>query len=350
MRPQRIIHVTNFGFKPVKAYFHNTGVKLSNGWIRSGHHVINFSDRDIARWNSFLGYRPWGAAAANCLLRDLCRNTQPDVIAFGHADVITKETIAQLRADLPGVKMLQWNIDWVVPAGQAQDNDPTAENNKKRLLGKSALMDATFITTAGEALKEIPAFFMPNPVDLSIEHGRNFDSASLPFDVFFASNAENDWRFHAGQWREMNAFCRDMSAALPQMRFLLPGVNGTPKVFGPDYQAVLEKCRIGLNISRRNDARLYSSDRLAQMAGNGLAVCIDRASGYNDIFSDEEMVFYSSESELFEKLLKLKRDDDLRRRIAERGWKRYSTLFNSTVVAQYMLDVVFGKTAQFPGV
>ncbi|MBI3440241.1 MAG: hypothetical protein HY052_00265, partial [Proteobacteria bacterium] len=62
-KPLRIIHVANFGFKPVKAYLHNTGVKLSNGWIRAGHHVINFSDRDIAKWQAFLGYRQWGVAA-----------------------------------------------------------------------------------------------------------------------------------------------------------------------------------------------------------------------------------------------------------------------------------------------
>ena len=345
MKSLRIVHVTNFGFKPVKAYLHNTGMKLSNGWIRAGHHVINFSDRDIARWKAFMGYRRWGVSSVNQLLLKLCKNTKPDVVAFGHADIITNETIAQIREDLPGIKMLQWNIDWVIPSGHAIENDPTSDNNKKRILGKSELMDATFITTAGDALKEIPAFFMPNPVDLSIERGRNFESDNLPFDIFFASNAKDDRRFQCGKWREMGEFCHDMTTTLPEMKFFLPGVNGTPKVFGPDYQTALEQCSIGLNISRRNDIYLYSSDRIAQLIGNGIAVCVDRASGYADIFSDDEMVFYSSESELFEKLGRLKRDDSKRRRIAECGWKRYTSLFNSTVVGQYMLDVVFGRTS-----
>lgn len=344
MKPQRIIHVTNFGFKPVKAYFHNTGMKLSNGWIRSGHHVINFSDRDIAKWQAFMGYRKWGVSAANNLLLKLCRSFRPDVVAFGHADIISNETIAAIRVALPAVKMLQWNIDWVAPAGSALENDSTSDNNKKKLLGKTALLDGTFITTAGAALKEIGAHFFANPVDLSIERSRNFEQADLPYDVFFASNAEDDKRYHGGQWREMGAFCSDMTAALPQFKFALHGVSGgLPKVFGPAYQDALSSCRIGLNISRRNDIYLYSSDRLAQMIGNGMAVCTDRASGYDDIFSDDEMVFYSSEKELFERLARLKQDDRERRSIAERGWKRYNDLYNSTRVAQYMLDTVFGQ-------
>lgn len=342
MKPLRIIHVANFGFKPVKAYLHNTGMKLSNGWIRAGHHVINFSDRDIAKWQAFLGYRKLGVSAANKTLLKLCKSMRPDVVVFGHADVITNETIAQIRADVPGVKMMQWNFDWIVPEGYALDNDPTSDNNKKKIRGKAALLDATFITTAGPALEEMSAHFMPNPVDLSIERHRNFERNDLPFDVFFASNSEDDRRHHCGEWREMGEFCRSMAAAVPSLKLMLPGINNAPKVFGPAYDDALGQCKIGLNISRRNDIYLYSSDRLAQMIGNGLAVCIDRASGYGDVFSEEEMIFYSTEDELFEKLARLKKDDAVRKRIAEQGWKRYTELYNSTAVAQSMLDALYG--------
>jgi spore maturation protein CgeB len=134
-----------------------------------------------------------------------------------------------------------------------------------------------------------------------------------------------------------------MTAAVPELKLSLHGINGQPNVLGPAYDDALSRCRIGLNISRRNDAYLYSSDRIAQMIGNGLATCIDRATGYSDIFSDDEMVFYSSENELFEKLARLKKDDAERCSIAENGWKRYTTLFNSTTVAQFMLDALYGR-------
>jgi hypothetical protein len=348
MKSRRILHVANFGFKPVKVYLHNTANKLSNGWIRAGHHVINFSDRDIARWNSFLGSRKFGGHSVNRLLLDACRNFQPDVVAFGHADIVTPGTLAEIKTLLPQAKMLQWNVDWLVPLDHALSNDPTAGNNKAKLLSKRDLLDATFITTAGNILQEIAtpahvAAFLPNPVDHSIEQNRNFETESLPHDVFFPSNSEDDRRFHCGAWRGMGDFTRAMQLALPDMSFLTPGINDVPKVFGPKYQEAICQCRTGLNISRRNDSYLYSSDRLAHLAGNGLAVCLDRATGYADIFSDDEMIFYASEEELFSRLARLKRDDGERRRIAERGWKRYGELFDSRIIAQYMLDVVYGE-------
>ena len=346
MKSRRIIHVANFGFKPVKVYLHNTATKLSNGWIRAGHHVINLSDRDIARWASFLGNRRLGAKAVNRLLLDSCRNFQPDVVVFGHADIITPETLSAIRALLPQVKMLQWNVDWLVPGGNALSNDPTSKNNLEKILSKRPFLDATFLTTAGDILKEIAtpahaAAFLPNPVDRSIERNRNFEIESLPYDVFFPSNSEDDRRFHCGSWRSMGDFSHDMQKALPDMSFLTPGINGITKVFGPQYQDAICQCRIGLNISRRNDSYLYSSDRLAHLIGNGLVVCIDRAAGYSDIFMDDEMVFYTSEEDLFSQLGRLERDDKERRRIAENGWGRYGELFDSKIIAQYMLDVVY---------
>jgi hypothetical protein len=341
--------VTNFGFKPKGAYLHNTGVKLSNGWIRGGHHVINFSDRDIARWQAFLGYRAWGLAATNKLLLDICRNARPDVVAFGHADIINNETLSAIRVALPNVKMLQWNFDWIAQSEFSLEEDRTAENNKQRIMGKMPFLDATFITTAGDVLAQMsdashPVYFMPNPVDLSIERSRNFERDDLPADVFFASNSEDDRRHHCGAWRPMAQFFSDLAAAAPDLKISLHGINGGPKVFGPAYDEAMGSCRIGLNISRRNDIPLYSSDRIAQMIGNGLVVCIDRASGYSDIFSDDEMVFYNSETELFDKLKQLKKDDGLRKRIAEAGWKRYTKFFNSTAVGQYMLEALSGQT------
>jgi hypothetical protein len=348
MKSRRIIHVSNFAFKPVKVYLHNTAMKLSNGWIRAGHHVINFSDRDIARWTGFLGIRQSGVSKANKLLIEACKNFQPDVVAFGHADTISPDTLLAIRSLLPHVKMLQWNVDWMVPTGHALSTDPTAANNRKKLLAKQEFLDATFITTAGPVLKELStsrhtAAFMPNPVDPSIERGRNFEIDTLPYDIFFPSNSADDRRFHAGKWRAMGDFTSDMQKALPELSFLTPGINGMPKVFGPSYQNAICQCRMGLNISRRNDAYLYSSDRLAHLIGNGLAVCIDRATSYADIFSDDEMIFYASEQELFMRLVTLRQNDEERKRIAKNGWQRYGFLFDSRVIGQYMLDVVYGE-------
>lgn len=182
-RALRIIHVANFGFKASKVYLHGTATKLSNGWVRAGHHVINFSDRDIARWRSPFGYKPKGRAEANRLLVKLCKDTSPDVIAFGHADIIEQDTLCKIRESHPAVRLLQWNVDWWVPLAHALEKDRTAANNRQRILSKRDFLDATFISTAGAALQEIDtqnhiAAFLPNPIDPSLERSRNFEKKS----------------------------------------------------------------------------------------------------------------------------------------------------------------------------
>jgi hypothetical protein len=109
--PQRILHVSNFGFKPTKVYLHGVAHKLTNGWVRGGHHVVNFSDRDIARWEGILGHRKLGVRACNKALLAQCRALQPDVLVLGHADIITPDTVAQIRSEFSRLKVMQWNVD-----------------------------------------------------------------------------------------------------------------------------------------------------------------------------------------------------------------------------------------------
>lgn len=341
-RKLRILHVGNFGFKTVKLFLHGVAAKLSSGWSRGGHHVINFSDRDIARWTGF-GHRLWGARSTNRILKDFCAAADPDVLALGHADVITAETIAAIKAAQPRLKILQWNVDPLVTGHHA-----SAEDNRARLRSKMELVDATFVSTPGEPLKEFAApgritGFLPNPVDPSFERGRNFELADLPNDVFLAVWIGSERRYHAGDWRVIDEFATEMMSKLPGSRFSLHGVLGQPRAEGPTYERAILSARIGLNISKRNDVHLYSSDRLAHLAGNGLAVCIDRASGYGELIGEDGLVLYSSEGELFETLARLKSDDGLRRKIAEKGWRRYHELFDSAIIGQYMLDALYGR-------
>ena len=48
--------------------------------------------------------------------------------------------------------------------------------------------------------------------------------------------------------------------------------------------------------------------------------------------------------DLSEKIQKLSLDDDLRKKIARKGWIKYHKYFNSKVVSDYMLNKVFNLT------
>jgi hypothetical protein len=342
-RPLRILHVANFGYKAKAVTLHSVAWKLTNGWTRSGHHVITYSDRDIARWAGLFGHRKWGIIPANRTLVEVATNMEPDVLAFGHADTIRAETIAEIRQKLPKARVLQWNIDPLFEGQEASSDD-----NRRRIFSKIDVVDATFVTTPGEPLAPIAARckitgFIPNPSDPAIERLRADENPAPAHDLFFAAGWGDHTRFHAGQNRHVDTFCRDMTAALPHVKFKFAGVLEQPLLFGPAYDRVLAECAMGLNMSRRNDVYLYSSERIAHYAANGLVTFIDRANGYQDFFAEDELAFYSTEAELFEKIAKLSKDHTERRRIGARGRARYHELFDSEIVGDYMLDALFGE-------
>ena len=99
---------------------------------------------------------------------------------------------------------------------------------------------------------------------------------------------------------------------------------------------------MGLNLSRGDAIKYYSSDRITQIVGNGLVCLIDEKTQYRDFFNDSEMVFYKNVSDLSEKIKKISRDDNLRRKIAKNGKNKYMKCFNSTNVANYIINKSLG--------
>ena len=65
----------------------------------------------------------------------------------------------------------------------------------------------------------------------------------------------------------------------------------------------IANAKMGVNLSRGSPIKYYSSDRITQITGNGLVTLIDEKTGYRDFFNDKEMVFYSSISDLAEKII-----------------------------------------------
>ncbi|MBN9511300.1 MAG: glycosyltransferase family 1 protein [Alphaproteobacteria bacterium] len=334
--PLSIVHVGNFPFGLKPGFQHGVAVKLSNGLIRNGHLVLNFSDRDVARALAPLPTRKLGRGRANAALEEFCRHHRPDVLLLGHADVIAPATVARIRAALPALRVAQWNVD------------PLFEpDNVARIATKQPVVDMTFVSTAGPPLAALrargPAAFLPNPVDFSIERGRADCAEALAHDLFYAcGHPSRPKRVICGREWDLDAFFREVATRLPHLRLLLGGLLGRPHLTGAAYQGALESCAIGLNASRRPDHPLYSSDRIAQLAGNGLVVLIERTTGYDTIFSEDEMAFFGSLDEFYAQLERLTADPGRRRAVAAAGRARYGALFNERAVAQRVLDILLG--------
>jgi hypothetical protein len=332
----RVLHVGNFGSRAKGAHLHSVAPKLSRGLTRLGHHVVDFADRDIARAGTPFGHRKLGLFAVNLALRRLVNTMEPDLLLLGHADTIHPRLIARLRREHKSMRVLQWNVD---PPFDAQ--------NWRRVQDKLPVVDATLVATAGEYLHPLrrPGMrlgFMPNPVDVCIETGDAHRQAALPYDIFFACghHARPRRRFCGQDW-DMAAFFAGLSRDIIGLRPRLAGFTGHPHLRGHAYQEALSSTAIGLNVSERNDLLLYSSDRLAHMAGNGQAILIDRATGYDRIFANDTMAFFTTLDELTAHVRRLLADPAERQAMAARGHARYHALFGETQVARYIVDVAF---------
>tara|TARA_A100001015_G_scaffold314291_1_gene423418 strand:+ start:700 stop:2148 length:1449 start_codon:yes stop_codon:yes gene_type:complete len=92
----RILHITNFNERLDGRLFFNTGRRINNGFIRLGHSVLGFSDRDIQKYyKSFNDLK--GAKTLNDKLKKTCYNYKPDLIILGHADLISSDQINELE-------------------------------------------------------------------------------------------------------------------------------------------------------------------------------------------------------------------------------------------------------------
>lgn len=332
----KIVHVSNFAIKPKGNFQHSVAHKISNGLIRNGHFVSNFSDRDIARSRSILGSKVLSTHYVNKALLQFCYHIQPDLLILGHVDMIKPKTLSQIRQTNPAIKILQWTGDLLW--------SPIQINN---LSSKFTAVDATLLTMSGAPLAAIGKLtsgfvgFLPVPVDFSVETGRNHEKI-LPYDLFYACSSPAEPRHICGEYWLPERLFQRIEQCIPGIRLNLTGLRGSPPLVGGRYQKTLESSAIGLNMSARNDCPLYTSDRLAHICGNGQAVLIDRATGYDRFFDDNEFAFFSTIDEMIEKARRLILDIPYRQALAKAGRARYHELFNEQLIAKYIVDVAMG--------
>ena len=128
----------------------------------------------------------------------------------------------------------------------------------------------------------------------------------------------------------------------PDIRFDLYGMDSKQPVWADNFINAISQSKMGINLSQGRPIKYYSSDRLAQLVGNGLLVLVDKKTQFTDFFTNKEIIFYKNINDLSEKILKYSRDNTERSRIAKRGRDKYFKYFNSSIVAEYIINKTFG--------
>lgn len=337
MQPKRILIVGNFGRKDLFRRYFNMESKLANGFIRAGHHVLCFSDRDHAREATIFRTQKLGARKMQEKLVELTAHYRPALVLVGHADLVNEVTYQRLREKVSGLRLAAFCVDALFRKATMQ-----------RFSARAQLMDAAFLTSADRqqaALLGIPAgrlFFVPNPVDSSMETARVFETPreALRLDgQFLGTGIERR--------EDQIEFIRNSLPA--SYRFESGGkAFDTERVDSTTFLDRLAEAAVCPNLplddlKTEQLAYLYSSDRIAQTLGQGVTTLTTAASRLSDIYEDG-VVEYSDRADLVEKMTALYEDDLRRMQIGEIGHRLAHERTGCSKVADYILSVCFGES------
>lgn len=330
MKSKRILHVANFNFFRYGQSFYATDWKIQNGLTRNGHMVFPFSYRDVTRWENFFRTSRMGQGKMNQRFVRCAEIFQPDLILFGHSESIRPETISLLRKRFPGTRFAMWYVDSLAFPKKLEEARRRAE-----------CMDWFFATTGGELLEKVKSgdnkiAFFPNIVDSSIEKNRNFEKKREELGLDFLYCGRDYSKVRTSQ-------VKSIVESLSGLRCEVWGSLGNPPLTGQVYYEKLSEAAMGLNLSHREDITMYTSDRMAQLTGCGLLTFCPKTPGLQRLFREDEVVYYDHARDLVKKIQHYAAHDEERMSMAERGWKRAHTSFNSKRVTRFILETVFGE-------
>ena len=331
----KILHVTNFNERHNGRLFYNTGRRINNGFIRLGHSVLEFSDRDIISYYRSINDLN-GSKRLNSKLIEVISNYLPNILILGHADLIKTETLLFIRKNYPQIKIVQWFLD-------RMDSDWLI--NKKRFLSKINFYDVSFCTTDPKSLnlpKDNRILYLPNPVDISFERLHNYKKSNFNNDVFFAmSHGVHRGVLKKGKFDARETFINKLINKIPNIRFDLYGLSNRQPIWADNYINAISQSKMGLNLSQGRAAKYYSSDRFSQIIGNGLLLLIDEKTQFGNFLNKDEIITYNNVSDLSEKIDKYSNDEKLRKKIAKKGRDKYFKYFNSTIIADFIIKKTF---------
>ena len=281
----------------------------------------------------------YGSSTLNDKLIKTCYHFKPDMIVLGHADMVSPDVLSTLKKGYSNLKITQWFLD------PLNKNGPDYHKNKNRILDKSKILDSNFLTTSPEVVDFLPNnhsnYFIPNPSDQSMETLNNFNK-DCSNDVFFAlSHGVHRGRLKGHSSDDREKFIRNLIEKCRNIKFDIFGMNSIQPIWADQYFKNISNSKMGLNLSRGTPIKYYSSDRITQIIGNGLVTLIDEKTSYGDFFDKSEMVFYKNVSDLSEKIEKISSDEKLRKSIGKKGKLKYMKYFNSTIVADFIINKTF---------
>ena len=337
----KILHVSTFDEKNDHRLFNiSIANKLTKGFIRNGHDVVNFSYRD---------YRDKFMLKSNNALNEkvfnITSNYRPDLILLGHNNVMSRDIVEKIKSKYK-TKIALWYEDHLIKGG------PNYSNNLNLIEKNKDLIDQYFLTIFPDLINtEISKnkmHFMPIPADKNIENLEIYNSNNRYKDLFFAlSHGVNFGKLKAGNVDERETFLNELLQKNTKLTFNILGYASEQPKWNYQYFNELAKCKTALNLSRGKPMKYHTSNRIASLVANGIMTFIDKKTQYQDFFSSDEMGFYKNTDDLLNQLDKLNGNINKINRISRNGKKKYFSIFDNSIVAEYIISRIFNTKSKF---
>ena len=329
----RILHIANFNEMSDGRLHYSFANKLNIGFIKNNFNVQTISDRNFLKSNrTFFGLNPF--IKFNTKILNNLKNFSPDVLVLGHVFNLNKDVINHCKIN--NIKIISWYIDSISP-------EFLVDSKKKLFLQNLEFVDFCFITSSPKILKNIKNYkklkFIPNPLDSSIDHYKNFNKKKLEYDVFVAiSHGQNRAVLKKNKLDDREELINFATNELVKYKVAGFGLNGVEPIWGSNYFYYLSRSKIGLNISRGKYQELYSSDRISSLVGNGLLVFLDKKTKLHKILTTKDVIYFNNKKDLVKKLIKYINNENLRMKIAKSGYRKYHQFMNNVLVSRYIIS------------
>ena len=325
---KRVLHISNFDERSNYRLANiNIANKISHGFLKNNIQVFNLSDRYFQVKNSF-------ASIDNKIL-EIVKNIRPELLLLGHTNSIKLETLEIVKKVSPETKISFWYEDSINKLG------PDFFQNKLFVEKYKKLVDKFFITTSPNKVEadisKNKIHFLPIPCSEFTENFNLTKCRNFNYDVFYAvSHGVNRGILKKNKIDERFKFIKELIIKGHHLNFKIFGFNNNQPIWGTDLVNEMSKCRFGLNLSRGEPVKHYSSNRIATLMGNGMPTIVDEKIRYQDFFTKNELITYKNIDDLISKINFYKKNERARINLGIKGKSKYFKIFNNKVISDYI--------------
>lgn len=328
----KIVHCANFSYFKNGEVFYATDRKITHGLMSQGHFVYDFSYRDQAKAQRFLGFKNKSIELMNQDLIKTCENIQPDLLLLAKAEYIYPDTLKRIKEKIPSVKIAKWFVDFL-------------SREEIEFFKQFSYIDSFFQTSAAklqELSNEFPHMlcsYMPNITDEAFD--KKIVSEKEYDIIYIARDHKEDVRHKFAVM--LNEFCKNNNLKLKLYASL-----GNPPIFGQNYYNEIAKAKIAINFNRTDkiegenrDKFMGSSDRMNHFMGTGTCTFSPKIRGLETLYKDnEDLIYFDGFDDCCRKILDYLKDDKYQE-IANNGNRKVYEVSNTKKVTKYILETTF---------